>query len=1086
MKRIRILHRLALLAALLLTAAEAGAQLVQYEYWFDRGFARRQTVSLSGSTATIRTAIDTQQLDDGVHTLHLRVKQSDGAYSPVTSSTFLKFKAQEGTVLEYWFDDNVDSRATVALANTDGQEQQVVLDLSDNKRFPIGLHRLNYRVAANGSNYSPIYGDNVMKTTSGEVCRLEYWFDEDFEHRAVADMAPLALMDNFSLELNLQNRTQFPQGQHRLNMRVVADDSHYSPVYSTWLLDVAAGSPTTLQYWVDDDYENARTLSGTQAGKNVLHDAEIDLGSTSPGFHRLNYRATSNSRKTNSPVATMPVMVRSRYNVEEQSVKVDGYRLTVDGGTPSTYSVYPPANTVEVPYTLDARSLADGNHTVQVQFSNSFDLWSNTAEATFVHQAPEAPTLTLQVTEENGLVTLKYNSVPNDIQSRILRKEVGGARAIVADYTASMYPNTVTATDLPPVGSFTYRAVAAYTDAEGKRQTVQSEEVPVTITAAAQKPRYVDIVGEVTMKGHNLWTMPAEILAGTVHFSDGTDVKLNRGSTRFSRTNVEVGTEFDIWLKQGAYVSKPCHIIVKDEKENKVQLEIEYDENFTQKVIDNSNYELAFVGERKPWTTPYEFGFRLKNQTSKDWTGTVRVRALSKKEYENPPSPKTDGNQLPTYAMVGAGSTVGTGIEALNATTPQTIEQSVKVSLLKGAEQDYEVFFSGFPAHKKAEDYYFVFESIRRGDDGTTFTKPVAPTQDFTNPMLLTMPAGNEASIDFEEEVKACVDITMGTLNHITQIDGILGKVDDYSKKVISTGMDMYGTETWSRLMYLMNTNKPYVIDPEMEQFLVVPEDLSAVAQFLRGDIADLVRKTKSAKKYLGYVKEFLGYWDTFVNIYHLNDETDNVTLCLQLMKMTAEKAMQGNPFAQLLDTYFDVGGAMASTILNKFGQTYFESFFPDYLKENVNSNYTDPDHCNNFINFAIKIQKSNLFRSYFDFDTPESTAVFKRIILHASQQTTENKVALFEFTPIANGKEVILKQIDRPDFKASWDNLDSDIQMRRLWLEVQWSNGRISKYPLNLVDVVKFANPYKMTLTLQSGSSSFDHIADVIAIPNE
>lgn len=212
MNRLRSLLRLTLLSALLLTAGTAVAQqLVQYEYWFDQAFSRRQTVALSGNMATIDDALDTRQLNDGMHTFHLRVKQSDGAHSPVTSSMFFKFKAREGDVLEYWFDDDIDAQSTVNLSG-DTIAQTVVLDLADNERFPVGLHRLNYRVAANGSNYSPVYGDNIMKTTTGDVCRLEYWFDDDFDLRAIADMAPIELMDNYSLLLDLSDDTRFPKG----------------------------------------------------------------------------------------------------------------------------------------------------------------------------------------------------------------------------------------------------------------------------------------------------------------------------------------------------------------------------------------------------------------------------------------------------------------------------------------------------------------------------------------------------------------------------------------------------------------------------------------------------------------------------------------------------------------------------------------------------------------------------------------------------------------------------------------------------------------------------------------------------------
>lgn len=1162
MNRLRSLLQLTLLSALLLTAGTAVAQqLVQYEYWFDQAFSRRQTVALSGNMATIDAALDTRQLNDGMHTFHLRVKQSDGAYSPVTSSMFFKFKAREGDVLEYWFDDDIDAQSTVNLSG-DTIAQTVVLDLADNERFPVGLHRLNYRVAANGSNYSPVYGDNIMKTTTGDVCRLEYWFDDDFDLRAIADMAPIELMDDYSLLLDLSDDTRFPKGQHRLNMRVMADDGHYSPVYATnvlktlagnayrleywfdddydshstmdmdplmfmddyemeldlrnrtafpkgqhtlnlrvvtdkgyhspvygsWVLDVAAGQPNALEYWIDDNYAGSQEIGGHQDESLVLHDTQLDLSHVSPGYHRLNVRATSGSHFTNSPVTTIPLMVKSRYYADPQSLTVDSYSLSVDGGTPQYFPIHPRSSSVIVPYTLDARSLADGTHTVAMQFSNSLDLWSASAEGTFKHQAPAAPKLTLTLEEKNGVVTLKHNSVPNDIQSRILRVDAGGAKAIVADNTSSMYPNTVTATDLPPVGTFTYRAVAAYTDAAGKRQTIQSAEVPVTITTSAQKPKYVDLVVEKTMQGVNAYHMPIDVIEADVHFSDGVVIDAKYPGIYFHRTNVEVGTELDVWMENGYYASKPCHIKVKDEKENRIKLEVFYDESIKERAIDNSQYELAFVGGRQPWVLPQEFGFRLKNISNLDWSGKVRVRAISKKEYENPPTPKTLENSLPTSALVGTGNVASLNTNPY-ATTSETIEieKEFAVNLLKGGEQDYQVTFDDLPDNVDPEEYYFVFESIRHNAKGAELEKLICPSEDFDNPLLQQMPGTGKAGLELDDEIIACTDVVMGIMDKGVEFAGLFGKKEltKEDMKTVKRWMKERG-KSWD--MVVVSLEAGGLALDELQQWWNPDEYKPPITKQFRKDMAESAKDLKSAKKYIKYVKDFFELWDAYTERNNLSEQTDRVTLALELMKMTAEETvLRNNPFAKLLDTYFDVGSTMAKAIQETIGKTYFDAFVVDNLKNNQRPlTYTDPTNCNNKIDFAIKVRKNNWNKAFFDFDGPEMTKCFQRIVIHASSYETGDQVAHFEYTPIANDKEVVLKQIKYQGGDDHWGDLVDGFPLKRLWMEVHWSNGRVSLYPLNQLKVETMSVPYKVTLILQSGSSSLDHIADIIAIPND
>ena len=91
---------------------------------------------------------------------------------------FMGVRAQ---ILEYWFDDNFkDKRASIPISVGTESMQTLELDLTDMVKFPLGIHRLNYRIVANGE-YSPIYSSTVMRVPEGEFTEIIYWLDDEYD-----------------------------------------------------------------------------------------------------------------------------------------------------------------------------------------------------------------------------------------------------------------------------------------------------------------------------------------------------------------------------------------------------------------------------------------------------------------------------------------------------------------------------------------------------------------------------------------------------------------------------------------------------------------------------------------------------------------------------------------------------------------------------------------------------------------------------------------------------------------------------------------------------------------------------------------
>jgi hypothetical protein len=156
------------------------AQLSQYEYWFDDNFAGRVTRSIGGSDASI-SELDAAHLSDGLHYWHLRVKNTDGSYSGITSGVFFKSLLGTDAKLEYWYNDDFESRKLIPSPAGEDISVNEDLDLFD---MPSGLNRLNMRVA-NGA----VSASYLMKTEVGATDKLEYWYNDDFESRTLVSPA---------------------------------------------------------------------------------------------------------------------------------------------------------------------------------------------------------------------------------------------------------------------------------------------------------------------------------------------------------------------------------------------------------------------------------------------------------------------------------------------------------------------------------------------------------------------------------------------------------------------------------------------------------------------------------------------------------------------------------------------------------------------------------------------------------------------------------------------------------------------------------------------------------------------------------
>lgn len=190
------------------------------EYWFDDGEARRLTVPISIETDEVQAlSLDLSDIDRfplGVHRLNIRVCAHGGNYSPVYTTYVLRMPEGSGdAVLEYWFDDDLDTRANKAISIANDKPQTFDLDLS---AFPIGFHKLSMRIAAGSSHCSQIYTAHILRLPiAAESGRLIYWLDDDYANRrSVSTTHASAFGSEIIADLQLPPASM---GMHRLYWR---------------------------------------------------------------------------------------------------------------------------------------------------------------------------------------------------------------------------------------------------------------------------------------------------------------------------------------------------------------------------------------------------------------------------------------------------------------------------------------------------------------------------------------------------------------------------------------------------------------------------------------------------------------------------------------------------------------------------------------------------------------------------------------------------------------------------------------------------------------------------------------------------
>ena len=361
MKRIRYL--LIAAATLISTAATAQKTIAERQYWIDGNITEAQVLAESP------TSISIGDLKPGLHSLTVRVKDSEGLWSSQVAKYFIvPFASTSATSNsiekhQYWIDGDLQAAVT-----STSQPSAIVIE-----NLKPGLHSLTVRVQDNAGVWSsqvakyfivPFASTSIADKTIKEH---QYWIDGQIEARVTQEQQP-EIIDIESLK----------PGLHSLTVRVQDNAGMWSSQVAKYF--IVPFNETTVenkeivlhQYWIDGKLD-AIVSSATQPSTIDISNPKLK-----PGLHSLTVRVKDNAGAWSSQVAKY-FIVKDDDLVEETAIT--RYMYWFDDASDDLHTG--PLASASGTMNIDISDVEAGVHTLWWCCGDSKGTWSEPRSVTF-------------------------------------------------------------------------------------------------------------------------------------------------------------------------------------------------------------------------------------------------------------------------------------------------------------------------------------------------------------------------------------------------------------------------------------------------------------------------------------------------------------------------------------------------------------------------------------------------------------------------------------------------------------------------------------------------------------------------------
>ena len=360
--------------------ANAQNKIKGYEYWFDNDYTNKVVTSITPVPLfALNTLVPTTGLTSGIHTVQIRTWNESALFSSTLSQFFYKMPetAASTTIVayEYWIDNDYASAVSVT---TPIQQYAAINQLINAQALITGIHTFNIRFKDNTQKWSSALSQFFYKmpetAESSNIVAYEYWIDNDYAS-AVSVTTPI---QQYAAINQLINAQALSNGIHTLNIRFKDNTQKWSSTLSQFFYKIpettAVSSIVTYEYWIDNDYESAVSVS-TTAQQQVSVNQLINVLELSNGIHTFNIRFKDNAKQWGS------ILSQFFYKIPSQTVAnnlITAYRYWVDDDFEKATNVML-STAVQQFNLIDNITLTQvtrGEHSINFQFKDAMGLWS--------------------------------------------------------------------------------------------------------------------------------------------------------------------------------------------------------------------------------------------------------------------------------------------------------------------------------------------------------------------------------------------------------------------------------------------------------------------------------------------------------------------------------------------------------------------------------------------------------------------------------------------------------------------------------------------------------------------------------------
>ena len=342
-------------------AATAQKSIAERQYWLDGNIAEAQTLDESPTSVSI------EGLKPGLHSLTVRVQDSDGLWSSQVAKYFIvpfvstSITSNSIEKHQYWIDGDLQA----AVTSTTQPSAIVIDDLKP------GLHSLTVRVKDNTGMWSsqvakyfivPFVSNDV---TSKTIKEHQYWIDGKIEARVTQEQQP-STIDIETLK----------PGLHSFTVRVKDNTGMWSSQVAKYFIvptaETSVGDKSIVlhQYWIDGKLD-AIVSSETQP-------SQIPISTLKPGLHSLTVRVKDNTGLWSSQVAKY-FIVKDDDVMEEATITRYMYWFDEETADFKTGPLTSASGTMDI----DISDVEAGIHTLWWRCGDSKGAWSEARSVTF-------------------------------------------------------------------------------------------------------------------------------------------------------------------------------------------------------------------------------------------------------------------------------------------------------------------------------------------------------------------------------------------------------------------------------------------------------------------------------------------------------------------------------------------------------------------------------------------------------------------------------------------------------------------------------------------------------------------------------